>query len=113
MFDPLGGGQRMAQLNVTQRFLESSRGRILVLLRCGPRTVEELANALSLTDNAVRAHLTTLERDRLVGPIGVRRGPGAGKPSTVYELAPGAEAVFSRAYAPALTAVLEELVERL
>jgi len=29
-------------------------------------TVEELAQALDLTDNGVRAHLTTLERDGIV-----------------------------------------------
>jgi hypothetical protein len=38
---------------------------------------------------------------------------GAGKPSTVYELPPEAEMVFSRAYPPVLGALLEEVVSRL
>jgi predicted ArsR family transcriptional regulator len=103
----------MGQPIDNQRFLETTRGRILGLLRCETHTVEELAQALDLTDNAVRAHLSTLERDGLVRSAGVRRGPGAGKPSTVYELQPEAETVFSRAYPPVLGALLEEVVSRL
>jgi predicted ArsR family transcriptional regulator len=103
----------MGQPVTNQRFLETTRGRILSLLRCETRTVEELAEALDLTDNAVRAHLSTLERDGMVRSAGVRRGPGAGKPSTVYELPPGTEMVFSRAYPPVLGALLEEVVARL
>ena len=34
-----------------------------------------LADALGLTDNAVRAHLFAVERDGLVRPSGTRRGP--------------------------------------
>jgi predicted ArsR family transcriptional regulator len=103
----------VTQVAVNQRFLESTRGRIVALLRCEGRTVEELAQALELTDNAVRAHLATLERDGMVRQSGVRRGPGAGKPATVFELPPDAEVVFSRAYPPVLSALLEELVARL
>ena len=103
----------MGQPVDNQRFLETTRGRILGLLRCETHTVEELAQALDLTDNAVRAHLSTLERDGLVRSAGVRRGPGAGKPSTVYELPAEAEMVFSRAYPPVLGALLEEVVAQL
>jgi predicted ArsR family transcriptional regulator len=49
----------------------------------------------------------------MIRSAGVRRGPGAGKPSTVYELPPEAEMVFSRAYPPVLGALLEELVRQL
>ncbi|MFL5519634.1 MAG: hypothetical protein ACJ8B6_01765, partial [Gemmatimonadales bacterium] len=49
-------------------------------------------------------------RDGIVGQRGVRRGEGAGKPAAVYRLTPEAEAMFSRAYAPVLGAMLEELV---
>jgi predicted ArsR family transcriptional regulator len=66
-----------------------------------------------LTDNAIRAHLATLERDGLVRQAGTRRGPGAGKPALVYELAPEVEVRLSRAYAPVLTTLLEELSSRL
>ena len=86
---------------------------MLAHLRRGPATVEALAEALDLTDNAIRAHLTTLDRDGLVRQTGVRRGPGAGKPAAVYELTADAETRFSRAYAPVLTALLEELGTRL
>ena len=67
----------MGQPVNNQRFLETTRGRILGLLRCETRTVEELAQALDLTDNAVRAHLSTLERDGMVRSAGVRRGTGS------------------------------------
>lgn len=99
--------------DLSRRFFETTRGRVLAHLRRGPSTVEELAQALELTDNAIRAHLTTLERDGLARQTGVRRGPGAGKPAAVYELAADAETRFSRAYAPLLTALLDELSTRL
>lgn len=94
---------------LSQRFWETTRGRVLGLLRSGPRTVEELAGQLGITDNAIRAHLATLERDGLIAQQGVRRGPGAGKPALVYGLAAGAAVRLSRAYAPVLGALLEEL----
>lgn len=95
------------------RFFETTRGRIVSLLRLAPHTVDELAEPLDLTPNAVRAHLATLERDGLVRQEGVRRGPGAGKPALVYELAPGAEPLFSRAYLPLLVKTVEVLSDRL
>lgn len=98
---------------MSRRFLETTRGRVLAHLRRGAATVEDLARALGLTDNAIRAHLTTLDRDGLVRQAGVRRGPGAGKPAALYELAADAEVGFSRAYAPVLTALLEELGSRI
>jgi predicted ArsR family transcriptional regulator len=103
----------MAQVSLHQRLLETTRGQILGLLRCETRTVEEMAKALGLTDNAVRAHLATLERDGLVRQAGVRRGPGAGKPATLYELPIETEVGLSRAYPPILGALLEELVAQL
>lgn len=98
---------------LSKRFLETTRGRVIAQLRRGPSAVEELARGLSLTDNAIRAHLTTLERDGLVRQAGTRRGPGAGKPAVIYELSPDAEARLSRAYAPVLAALLEELTGRI
>jgi predicted ArsR family transcriptional regulator len=101
------GDQVPAELS--KRFWETTRGRVLGLLRTGPRTVEDLARGLGLTDNAIRAHLATLERDGLVAQEGIRRGTGAGKPALVYGLAPGVAVRLSRAYAPVLGALLEEL----
>src|SRR5262245_13833383 len=75
------GGYGMAT-NWNQRFFASTRGRIITLLRRASRTVDELAQVLGLTDNAVRAHLNTLERDGFVQQRGARRGNS--KPSYVY-----------------------------
>lgn len=93
----------------SDRFLESTRGQVLTLLREASRTAEELAASLGLTANAVRAHVATLERDGLVRQEGVRRAGGAGKPAMVYGLAPDADTRLSRAYAPVLVALVEEL----
>ncbi len=98
---------------ISRRFLETTRGQVLALLRRGPRTVEELARELGLTDNAIRAHLATLERDGLIRQEGRRRGSGAGKPALLYEADPQVEVRLSRAYAPVLTALVDELVKDL
>jgi predicted ArsR family transcriptional regulator len=98
---------------LNQRFHDSTRGRIVALLRARPYTVEEMAAELGLTDNAVRPHLVGLERDAMIRQAGARRGAGAGKPAVLYELNPEAEPLLSRAYAPVLEALLEVLTEKL
>ena len=94
----------------TRRFLDSKRGQIILLLRPEARTVAELAEALSLTDNAVRAHLATLERDGLVRQG--RERPGFRKPQFSYELTAVAEELFPKAYGPLLNQILAQLKER-
>ncbi|HEX8848263.1 MAG TPA: ArsR family transcriptional regulator [Gemmatimonadaceae bacterium] len=89
------------------RLPAGTAGRIVVLLRRVHHTVEELAAELGLTDNAVRAHLTRLERDGLVGRTGLRAG--VSRPSVLYSLTPDAELLFSRAYVPVLTQLLHVL----
>jgi predicted ArsR family transcriptional regulator len=70
--------------------------------------VDELAAELGLTDNAIRPHLVGLERDGIIRAGGMRRaGSGPGKPAVLYEIAPAAEPLLSRAYAPVLGALLE------
>jgi predicted ArsR family transcriptional regulator len=97
-----------------RNFFESTRGRVVTLLRRSGRTVEELARELGLTDNGVRAHLATLERDGIVRQRGsVRRGGGVGKPAFVYELTPDAEELFPKAYEPVLLRTLDAISERL
>ena len=97
-----------------QKFFESTRGQLVTLLRRGGRTVEELAQVLVLTDNGVRAHLATLERDGLVQQRGsVRRSSGGGKPAYVYELTSEAENLFPKAYEPVLHRLLDVLSERM
>ncbi len=94
-----------------KRFLVSTRGRIIGLLRSSERTVNELAESVNLTDNAVRSHLSTLERDGLVQQSGMR--PGLRKPHALYGLTVEAEQLFPKAYAPLLNRVLEVLDESL
>ena len=96
------------------RFFESTRGRIVTLLRRSGHTVDELARELNLTNNGVRAHLATLERDGIARQWGsVRRGSGGGKPAYVYELTPEAEDMFPKGYEPVLLRLLDVLSERL
>jgi predicted ArsR family transcriptional regulator len=92
-----------------RQYGDTPRGQIALLLRAGPKSVEELAAALGVTDNAVRAHLTTLGREGIVRPAGVRRDGGVGKPATLFAIAPDALELFSRAYSPMLVALLTEL----
>lgn len=88
---------------------ETTRGRIVALLRGGERSVDELAAELGLTDNAVRAHLVILLREEIVVAAGVRRDGAVGKPASIYAIAPAALPLFSRAYSPLLAALLGEL----
>jgi predicted ArsR family transcriptional regulator len=101
----------MAITNWNQRFFSSTRGRIVVLLRRASRTVDELAQALDLTDNAVRTHLTTLERDGIVQQRGERRSTS--KPAHVYDLTPAAEQLFPKAYGLVLQRLLAVLAQKL
>lgn len=103
----------MSLTDLGRRVADSTRGRIVAHLRRGASTVDELARAVGTTDNAVRSHLIALERDGMVRQEGVRRGPGAGKPATLYDLHPGAEPLLSRAYPPVLAAVLDVIIEEL
>jgi predicted ArsR family transcriptional regulator len=88
-----------------RRFFSSTRGRIVALLRAASRTVDDLADALGLTDNAVRAHLATLE------PSGQRRG--VSKPAIAYDLTEQAEQLFPKAYEPVLRELVAVVGERL
>jgi predicted ArsR family transcriptional regulator len=86
----------MKNIGWRERLFKSTRGKILDLLRARECTVNELAEKLHLTDNAVRAHLASLERDRLVVQSGSK--PGIRKPHTTYALGPEAEQLFPKAY---------------
>ena len=89
------------------RFFDSTRGRIVSMLRGAKLTVEELALGMDLTDNAVRAHLATLERDGLVVQRGIRRG--FRKPHFTYALSAEGEALFPKAYDHLLNTLIEVL----
>src|SRR5947208_15019145 len=86
----------MKNIGWRERLFKSTRGKILDLMRARECTVNELAAELHLTDNAVRAHLASLERDRLVAQSGLK--PGTRKPHMTYALGPEAEHLFPKAY---------------
>jgi len=93
------------------RFFATTRGQIVMLLRRAGRTVDELARSLDMTDNGVRSHLATLERDGLVRQLGTRRG--GGKPAYTYELTSEADRFFPRAYDTILDQLLDVLGQHL
>jgi predicted ArsR family transcriptional regulator len=94
-----------------RRFFESTRGQIVTILRSSACTVDELAGKLSLTDNAVRAHLATLERDGLVRQSGLRRG--LRKPHFTFVLTEAADRLFPKAYDTLLNQLITVLKSRL
>lgn len=104
------GAEERWILRWDERFLASTRGRIIALLRRSEGTVNDLAAALELSDNAVRAHLASLERDGLVEQRGVRRG--VGKPAYIYGLTAESSALFPKAYDRVISGVLSLLAER-
>ncbi len=98
-------------MKLNRRFFESTRGQIVTILRGSTSTVDELAEKLSLTDNAVRSHLATLERDGLVRQTGLRRG--ARKPHFTYALTDEADRLFPKAYDALLNQLIAVLKNRL
>src|SRR5215475_2280244 len=101
----------MEGMKLDRRFFESTRGQIVMILRGSACTVDELAEKLDLTDNAVRAHLITLERDGLVRQSGLRRGPR--KPHFTYVLTNEADKLFPKAYDALLNQLIAVLKNRL
>jgi DeoR family suf operon transcriptional repressor len=90
-------------------FFGQTRGRVLDLLRQDAKTVNDLAAALDLTDNAIRAQLADLQSQDLVTTLGQK--PGNRKPHVLYALTPKAHELMSRLYVPVLTTLLELLDE--
>lgn len=96
---------------LSKHFWTTTQGRIVLLLRRSSHTVNELAEALELTNNAVRAQLTAMERDGLVRPSGKR--PGLRKPTVIYDLTPEAAQFFPKAHGAVLHHLLDVLKERI
>ena len=101
----------MKRTKLDKRFFDSTRGRIVILLRGNTKTVNQLAEELQLTDNAVRAHLLSLERDGLIKQSGLQRGTR--KPHFAYELTGEAEHLFPKAYDALLNELITVLKRRL
>ena len=80
--------------------VNGAAGKVLSRLRHGPRTVEDLAKSLRLTDNAVRNQLRKLQHANLVVHAGKRAG--SSKPSTLYAITLEGQIQFSTLYLPVL-----------
>ena len=90
---------------------ETTRGKLLLSLCRGPRTVNELMEELGVTDNAVRAQLAGLLEAGLVRALGLR--PGTRKPHVEYELTPKARRLFPQAHEVVLRELVAVLRQRL
>jgi predicted ArsR family transcriptional regulator len=97
--------------NWVERLTGETTGRLLAMLRRSRQTITTLADALHLTDNAVRTHIAALERDGIVEHVGTERQTG-GKPARVYALTGEGEELFPKAYALVLGGLVEELARR-
>jgi predicted ArsR family transcriptional regulator len=94
--------------NWVERLTGETTSKLLSLLRRSRLTITALADALHLTDNAVRTHIAALERDGIVEHVGTERGTG-GKPARVYGLTGEGEELFPKAYALVLGGLVEEI----
>lgn len=73
--------------------LGDTRARVVEQLRHGAQQVADLADALGLSEVAIRRHLQVLEGDGLVEAETVRRD-GPGRPGAQYELTQRAQRLF-------------------
>jgi predicted ArsR family transcriptional regulator len=88
----------------------STRMEILELLkRKGHASAESIASDLGVTPNAVRQHLTNLERDGFVSSQPERQARG--RPSLQFSLTERADSVFPKRYGQLATMVLTEVQE--
>jgi predicted ArsR family transcriptional regulator len=94
-----------------RQLLDTSRGRIVTLLRKGGRTADDIATKLGLTRSAVRVQIATMEREGLVRKAGIRAGKT--RPFRVFELTPETEQLLSTAYIPLLTHLVDAFAEAL
>ena len=94
-----------------RRLFLTTRGKVLLRLRKeGSCTVSYLSNQLQVTPNAIRQHLSALERDYLVTQQPVRNG--ARKPALSYSLAARAESLFPNRYSDLLLDCVQELLTK-
>lgn len=94
-----------------ETLLGRTRGQVLARLRRADESINDLAAALGISDNGVRAHVAALERDGLVEPAGLVRGTG-GKPAQLYRISAAGERLFPKAYALMLAELLRVLEAR-
>src|SRR6202049_2149392 len=88
----------------------STRMEVLELLRRrGRSSAESIASDLGVTPNAVRQHLTNLERDGFV--VSHPERSGRGRPALLFSLTERADSVFPKRYGQLATMVLQEVQE--
>ena len=94
-----------------RRFFLTTRGKVLLLLRKeGSCTVAHLSRQLQVTPNAMRQHLSALERDYLVTQHPVKTG--VSKPALAYSLTIQAESLFPNRYDSLLLDCVRELLAK-
>ena len=106
----LGDETCMAEI-LRQQLLDTSRGRIVSLLRTRALTADDIATKLGLTRSAVRIQIAVMERDGVVRKVGKRAGTT--RPSHLYQLTPEIEELLSKAYLPLLTQLVDVFAEAL
>ncbi|HUZ85429.1 MAG TPA: helix-turn-helix domain-containing protein [Candidatus Baltobacterales bacterium] len=88
----------------------STRMEVLELLRRKRKcSAEIIASDLGVTTNAVRQHLTNLERDGFV--VSHPERSGRGRPALLFSLTERADSVFPKRYGQLATMVLQEVQE--
>jgi len=88
----------------------STRMEVLELLRRkGHASAETIAAELLVTPNAIRQHLTNLERDGFV--VSIPEKSRRGRPSLLFSLTERADSVFPKRYGQLATMVLQEVQE--
>ncbi len=76
---------------------KNTKEQILALLKLnGSMTILEMAHELEITEMAVRRHIQTLERDKLI--CSEMKKQTMGRPSKVYQLAQQGEDFFPKKY---------------
>src|SRR3954468_11529550 len=90
--------------------MKSTKDQILSLLKLnGSMTILELARELEITEMAVRRHIQTLERDKLI--LSDVKKQTLGRPSKVYQLAEQGEDLFPKRYKEFSIELLQGLIE--
>jgi predicted ArsR family transcriptional regulator len=87
---------------------ESTKSRVLHVLRGHGGTAQDVADALDLSIPAARRHLMDLEADGLLESR-VHRPGGRGRPQHVFRVSDKGEAHFPKAYAELCTDILQHL----
>jgi predicted ArsR family transcriptional regulator len=90
--------------------MQATRQQIVGLLReQREATVEELAEAIGLTQMAIRHHLNILQSENLIVATRVRRQQTPGRPQQLYSLTEAADELFPEDYYSLSKYLLDEL----